>query len=694
MEIFTFPFSNIARGITMLTNHQNTALTKIKDFLESLDTHIFILKGYAGTGKTTLVKYLCDYLNEADKKYLLAAPTGRAARILSRKSGQTARTVHSVIYNPDLSFQEEHENEEKDRIYFPLKNDEFENTIMIIDEASMVGDKKEEESYLNFGSGSLLADIFDFMRIDENNGNKIIFVGDPAQLPPVNDNVSPSLDREYLLSNYLQKSEEVTLTEIIRQAKQSSIPNYSLKLRTSLENKLFNEFSLAQNKDVKHHHLFDELKFSEIDEDRIAISFTNKRSLYYNKRIRKEVLGFQSDEIQNGERLLIIHNNRKYKLFNGDFVKVTEIFPAAKEYHSIKLRGNEEFRFEFIRAKISFLNELNQLAEIEVKLLLNNLLSDERGLKIKEQIALRILAEREEGFYKPKRKNYKNNFHEYKRVLEKYLEKLGNSEYFNALQIKFGYAVTCHKAQGGEWKDVIIDFNDFRSYTNEFFYRWAYTAITRASDNLYLINSPLISPLGVNLLQEFNQSTDSVEVENTKNPESDIPEYLTNEQSKAIYRAVYDNNLLAIENVIPMNYRDRYRFLNNDEIIVIDFIYNKKGEVNYSLVGRGILDEYLKKELNNIITKVSIKNENDIDERELLILQAIEQKLETAGNTINSVRNKPYLFMIDCSKKGQKCSLKIYFNKKFIITKIESDYTKSSSNEYAEYCKSLISVEN
>lgn len=676
----------------MLTNHQNTALTKIKDFLESPGKHIFILKGYAGTGKTTLVKYLCDYLKEEDKKFLLAAPTGRAARILSRKSGQTAHTVHSVIYNPDLSFQEENEDEEKDRIYFPLKNDEFENTIMIVDEASMVGDKKEEESYLNFGSGSLMADIFDFMRIDENNGNKIIFVGDPAQLPPVNDNLSPSLDREYLLSNYLLKSEEVTLTEIIRQAKQSSIPNYSLKLRTSLENGLFNEFCLAPDRDVKQHHLFDDLKFSEMDEDRIAVSFTNKRSLYYNKRIRKEILGFQSDEIQNGEKLLIIHNNRKYKLFNGDFVTVNEIFPASKEYHLIKLRTGEEFKFEFIRAKIAFLNELNQYAEIEAKLLLNNLLSDERGLKIKEQIALRILAERLEGFYKPKRKNYKNNFTEYKRALEKYLEKLGSSEYFNALQIKFGYAVTCHKAQGGEWKDVIIDFNDFRSYTNEFFYRWAYTAITRASDNLYLINSPVISPLGVNLPQEFNQSTDSLEVKNTKNPEIDIPEYLTNEQSKAIYRAVYDNDLLAIENVTPMNYRDRYRLLNENEIIVIDFIYNKKGEVNFTLVGKGSLEENVKKELKSIINRVSIKNEKDIDERELLILMAIEQKLENAGNTINSVRNKPYLFMIDCSQNNEKCSLKIYFNKKFIITKVESDYAKLSSNEYAEYCKSLIRV--
>ena len=676
----------------MLTNHQNTALTKIKDFLESPETQIFILKGYAGTGKTTLVKYLCDYLNEADKKFMLAAPTGRAARILSRKSGQTARTVHSVIYNPDLSFQEENEDEEKDRIYFPLKNDEFENTIMIVDEASMVGDKKDEESFLNFGSGSLLADIFNYLRIDENYRNKIIFVGDPAQLPPVNDNVSPALDREYLLSNYLLKSEEVTLTEIIRQAKQSSIPNYSLKLRTSLENGLFNEFSLAPNIDVIHHHLFDDLKFSEMDEDRIAVSFTNKRSLYYNKRIRKEILGFQSDEIQNGEKLLIIHNNRKYKLFNGDFVTVNEIFPESKEFHSIKLRRGKEFKFAFIRAKIAFLNELNQYAEIEAKLLLNNLLSDERGLKIKEQIALRILAERLEGFYKPKRKNYKNNFTEYKRALEKYLEKLGSSEYFNALQIKFGYAVTCHKAQGGEWKDVIIDFNDFRSYTNEFFYRWAYTAITRASDILYLINSPVISPLGVNLPHEFNQSTDSLEVKNTQNPEIDIPEYLTNEQSKAIYRAVYDNDLLAIENVIPMNYRDRYRLLNENEIIVIDFIYNKKGEVNYTLVGKGSLEENVKKELRSIINRVSIKNEKDIDERELLILRAIEQKLENAGNTINSVRNKPYLFMIDCSKNEERCSLKIYFNKKFIITKVESDYAKSSSNIYAEYCRSLIRV--
>lgn len=692
--MFLFPFSNNARGITMLTNQQNIALSKIKDFLNEKNAPIFILKGYAGTGKTTLVKYLCEMLKEDERKFMLTAPTGRAARILSKKTGEQARTIHSAIYAPDLSFQDDQEEGENERIQFPLKYEEFENTLMIVDEASMISDKTEDESYLLFGSGSLMSDIFTYMRIDENNNNKIIFVGDPAQLPPVNDNFSPALDKDYISDKYMLECRDETLTEIVRQSRESLIPEYSLKIRSSLEKELFNSFDLAEGKDVKHNHFFDDLRFSEIDEDRIVVSFTNKRSLYYNKRIRKDILHISTDEVVKGDRLLVVQNNRKYKLFNGDFIEVTEIYPGSKELHSIKLRGKEEFIFEFIRAKISFLNELNQSLEIEAKLLLNHIYSDKKGLSLKEQIALRILAEREENFSRPFKKLFKNNPSAYNTALEKYLEKLSASEYFNAVQVKFGYAVTCHKAQGGEWKDVIVDFNDFKSYTNEFFYRWSYTAITRASEKLFLINSPEITPLGVSFSKEYNQTTDSVEINNMSSEEIEIPSNLITDQSKAIYRALFDNHLFAVDSVTPMNYRDRYKFLYNKGILTFDFIYNKKGNVNYSFVGKGEPAKEIIDELDRTISKISIKDNEYIDERELLILQAIERQIELNGITINSIRSRPYLFLMECSKEAENVSLKIYYNKKYIISKVEADYNKSSSNIFADFCKSLIKIGN
>lgn len=471
----------------MLSNEQNIALEEIKDFIEFSNKPIFILKGYAGTGKTTLIKFLCEYLQENEIDFLLTAPTGRAARILSSKTNLQAKTIHSTIYSPDLSLFENDFVDEK--LLFTTKpNNDMENTVMIIDESSMITDQIDNDSNLLFGSGSLLDDIFNFLNITSSLRNKIIFVGDPAQLPPVKDELSPALDKEYLKKEYNIDSSETILKEIIRQNKESNILNNSILLRQSLEQEAYDNFEITESEEIKHLNSFNDLEFSEINKDRIIITFTNKRALYYNENYRKNVLHFNPDKLNENERLLVIHNNKKYKLFNGDFIVIKELLNDSLEEHKIVLFGSEEYNFTFIDAKINYENETGKLVDVKAKLLLNNLFDENNGLNFKQQNALKVLTERIEKIKRPSRKHVIN----YEELFIEYLEKLSVSPHLNALQVKFGYAVTCHKSQGGEWKDVIIDFNDFPSYQNKFFYRWAYTAITRASERLFLINPPKI----------------------------------------------------------------------------------------------------------------------------------------------------------------------------------------------------------
>ena len=482
----------------MLYTEQLAAFENIKDFLYDPSSQVFIIKGYAGTGKTTLIKHICDFLDTIEVPFLLTAPTGRAARILSEKTKLSAKTIHSTIYNPSFSDFDDEENEDEILLFSTKSDNEFADTVMIIDEASMISDKIDEGSQLQFGSGSLLKDIIAFMNLQSNNNNKIIFVGDPAQLPPVNDPLSPALSKDYLKENYKLNVSEATLKEIIRQDKESPIISNSIRLRESLENDYYDNLDFQESDEIIKQNSFDDIRFSEINIDRVIITFTNRRALYYNLSYREKVLNFDNSKLSLGDRLLVISNNYKYKLFNGDFVSVEQILSNSIETREITLEGIE-YKFEFIDAVISHDDSSTKL---NVKLLLNSLFNDKSSLSLKEQKALKILTERIEKIKRPRSYSSQDDKIEY-------FEKLSESPYLNALQIKFGYAVTCHKAQGGEWKEVIVDFDDFQSYTNEFFFRWTYTSITRAAERLVLINPPKISENEVTTYNEFYQHSES-----------------------------------------------------------------------------------------------------------------------------------------------------------------------------------------
>ncbi|MDR0333020.1 MAG: AAA family ATPase [Dysgonamonadaceae bacterium] len=449
----------------MPTNDQSFALEKIAEFLFSTDRDlIFLLKGYAGTGKSSLIGSLVKTMTSFKQKTVLLAPTGRAAKVFSGYAAHPAFTIHKKIYR---------QSKQGGEGSFSLTDNLHKHTLFIIDEASMISNDAGEFSI--FGSGRLLDDLIEYVYSGE--GCRMLLIGDTAQLPPVKQENSPALDENVLRSYFLQVV-EATLTEIVRQAEESGILTNATMLRNMLRNNATTDYPKLQADiflDIKRisgteliEEISDAYRRNGIEET-IVISRSNKRVNAYNTGIRNTVL-YREEELTKGDLLMITKNNYFWVenfenfdfLANGEFVEVNRV------------RGEEEmYGFRFCNV---LLYHRDYDIEFEAKILLDVLHSESSGL------------------------TYEQNERFFAAVMEDYLD-IGNKReqykamkknpYFNALQVKYGYAVTCHKAQGGEWANVFLDLGYVdKSYMSEGFYRWLYTAVTRCSKMLYLVNLP------------------------------------------------------------------------------------------------------------------------------------------------------------------------------------------------------------
>lgn len=482
-----------------LSDSQQQAFNKIIDFIDDRYCPIFILKGYAGTGKTTLIKIIADHLLQNSRHVVLAAPTGRAARVLTSKTGLESKTVHSLIYS---TTEDDLIHESDDLFLFNFttrRNKDAHDAVYIIDEASMVSNIKTGKEELNFGSGKLLEDLLEYAGIintlkwDKMN-RKIIFVGDPAQLPPVGSEFSFALSPEYLQENFDLESESYTMTEVFRQASESGILLNATQLREQIAAEQFTGFELELRNGVsslaEDAHLGEEfLTHSVMNNDSIIIAYTNKQVAKYNSYIRSKVYGKSAASLNDGERLLVVENNYAYGLLNGDIVTLLDMAPGAERVNVQVYEGcNVELVFRDV--EVQALDMRGKPFNVYCKMLENLLDSPNRSLSRDEATALRIYARKQLGVKPPLKKLKKSNPEEYRKKLVKYFLAMRESPYFNVLLVKYGYAVTCHKAQGGEWENVFLDLGGFFDYHSMNFYRWAYTAITRASRSLYLLNSP------------------------------------------------------------------------------------------------------------------------------------------------------------------------------------------------------------
>ena len=446
------------------TDGQAIVLYHLSAFLLSQkENPTYILRGYAGTGKTTLVKTLVRTLPYIGMRYVLMAPTGRAAKVLSSYTGQSASTIHRRIYQtkafPDGS------------IRVTRAENKFKNALFIVDEASMIGEQKE------FGGSSLLDDLLGYVFSGENC--RLLLIGDTAQLPPVGSNESPALDCEYLKSQFPITAATYELTEVKRQALESGILYNATDVRQLLSQNLY-EYTLP----LFHLQGFDDIQkiepetFEEMlhnafakmsDNEAVIICKSNKRANMFNQAIRGRILNIEG-EIATGDKLMVVKNNYYWTEGNPDinFIANGDMAEIRKIKHFDEMYG-----FRFADVELSF-TDYPDAPNLETKILLDTLNSNSPSLTEDEN--KRLFAAIEEDYMDiPNRR-------------ERYKE-MRKNPWFNALQVKFAYALTCHKTQGGQWSSVFIDssLNQKEALDVEDL-RWIYTALTRAQERVFFVN--------------------------------------------------------------------------------------------------------------------------------------------------------------------------------------------------------------
>ena len=442
------------------TKEQDSIISEISDFVATIGNRsIFMLKGYAGTGKTTLVSTLVKSLPILGKRSVLMAPTGRAAKVLAKYSKKSASTIHKKIYWIRTN--------KSGNTFIKLKENTHSNTIFIVDEASMI----PENSDKGFGNRSLLDDLMAY--VYDGNDCKLILIGDTAQLPPVHLDISPALDEEKLEDNYNKQVICKELTQVVRQKKDSLILENATDLRNKIAKEDYSFPKLATNNEVirlnSGEDLQDALETAYSNEgvnNTTILCRSNKRANQYNQQVRVKIR-WQENEISTGDMLMVVRNNYYWLddnskagfIANGDIVEVVRIKETIERYG-----------FRFAKANVQMVDYPNE-KELDVILLLDTLTSESPA----------ITYEQYKQLYKEVGLDYKGQKEINKKIKE--------DEFFNALQIKFAYAITCHKSQGGQWENVFIDLGYFtEDMLDKSYLRWLYTALTRASKKLYLIN--------------------------------------------------------------------------------------------------------------------------------------------------------------------------------------------------------------
>ena len=445
------------------TEEQAGLVARLAEFLwDDNVPSVFVIKGYAGTGKTSLVGALVKTLEAFERACVLLAPTGRAAKVFASYAAHPAYTIHKKIYR-QRAFT-------GDFTGFQLAHNAHKNTFFIVDEASMIANEAAEGAH--YGSGLLLDDLFDF--VYSGAGCRLILLGDTAQLPPVGQVRSPALDEDYL-RRYGYPVFSCELTHVVRQVEESGVLFNATRLRNAMqENPLpvpsiawrrFPDVSLVGGDELIE-VLSSAYRRDGMDET-IIVTRSNKRANIFNQGIRNRIL-YREEELASGDLLLVARNNyfwsEKYEkldfIANGDVARVVRVRRVCEMYG---------FRFADV---VLYFPDYEE--EMEAKVILDTLHSESPSLTAEENTRLFNAVMEDYADVPSKRER---------------LKRLKNDPWFNALQVKYAYAVTCHKAQGGQWTNVFIDMGYIRpDMLGLDFYRWLYTAFTRTTGRLWLIN--------------------------------------------------------------------------------------------------------------------------------------------------------------------------------------------------------------
>ncbi len=448
------------------TNDQKITINALARFINTKKERCaLVIKGYAGTGKTTLISTIVKVLPQLKYFSTLLAPTGRAAKVMTSYSGHSAHTIHRYIYKYVTSAS---------GVTKIVKlNNKSKNTIFIIDEASMIPDYIAEKDFNVFSNIDLLEDLINYVFKGENC--KLIFIGDTAQLPPVGLEISPALNTETLTARYLLNAGSVEMKDVVRQAEDSEILLNASKLRKQLySDNIVPKFELINNIDIvkitgnELIETLEELYSKSGLENSLIVSRSNKRANIFNQQIRNRIL-YREEEISAGDFLMVVKNNYFWlKDDNSSFIANGDIIEVLRVNY-IK----EIYNFKFANVEVKLTDHTDNKV-LNLNLLLETLYADTANLP-----------------YEKSRELFENVMGDYVHITNKRkrFEELRNNEYFNALQVKFAYAVTCHKSQGGQWENIIIDqgFMTLEMIDNEYL-RWLYTALTRATKRVFLLN--------------------------------------------------------------------------------------------------------------------------------------------------------------------------------------------------------------
>lgn len=564
-----------------LSSSQQDVLARLYKFMKEPTNNglpgIFILKGYAGTGKTTLISSILKKLDADHCEYRLMAPTGRAAKVLRDKiPGCNATTIHRSIFN--LGFEaiaEEREDDMSDSDYclaFPLSC-EMGVEYIIVDESSMVSDAIDTNDLLKFGSGRLLTDLLDFAK--NSMVKNIIFVGDTAQLPPVSDNVSHALDTSYFVDKgYIVESAE--LIEVFRQSDGGvldtatgirNLLNVPCGERYSLSLSTRNDIECLKSTDVPERYVKE-----SVDDNVSVICYSNRLCYEINQRIRNHLYGQLSADMQVGDLLVV--NNNSYGIFgcdvyNGDVVKIIGIGRQI-------VRKNVPVMLNGIKSHVDLVFRLLEVESQDNKKMrctvLENLLnSPNRDVIEVERRALYVdfcIRMRDKGI---------------KRGSQPFYENLRVDALFNALRVKYGYAITCHKSQGSEWNKVFVNFSGMCRLDDSAL-RWCYTAITRTRSKLFVVNPPNISQYfkikfnGIETVNKLSKEffDSSIALQTPFHKSTDL--VAVRLKCRGVMEALKHTSL-KIQSIEHFNWRERYHFADTEsgKFYVIDAIYNGSG---------------------------------------------------------------------------------------------------------------------
>jgi tRNA A37 threonylcarbamoyladenosine biosynthesis protein TsaE len=717
------------------TTDQLQAIKQLELFLNN-DSDIFILQGYAGSGKTTLLKGFIDHLNTIERNFKLMAPTGRAAKVIHQKTGHVATTVHKGIYSfEDLEDIKASDSNEKTsfRYYFKLRNNvNVYEHIFIVDEASMLSNNLSQGEFFRFGSGYLLKDLISFTRIQTGTAKtKIIFIGDSAQLPPVGMNFSPALDLSYLEKTFNLKIESIEMKEVKRQDADNEILLAASKIRKCLTSGFFNEFDLRpNNKEIFNPTYTNFLRtYSETEGQKIIISYKNKTAVDLNNLIRRTKYG-SDQQIQASDIVIIGANNYNLGVLNGEFAVVVNaeniLTTRTISFFTGKgITSTVELKWRKIELIIPDDEGIDKSIQA---FMLENFLTGDNYLKTEEMQALY--------------EDFKNRNPNLKPKSIEFSEALKNDKFFNCIQLKYGYAVTCHKAQGGEWENAFVfwdkgvsndpNFNFYQDHqlkngkSNDDFYRWAYTAITRASKKLHAINPPffncytnmsfLDSSIQNSFKQLSNHEIKPIELEFTDEFLEILKQFNLDESSLEIqnhFLQIYyhlKKHYIEIIGWQKVNLEIRYFFKRVNEIVAAKFWINQKNVFNKNFMQlpqpndsrllfdtiKSILDQsetivLHRNRVETVLTKILFEAELEENKPFLSSLfDAVESSCTQSSFRLFKLEHFPYRERYYFERETEKAIIDFEYDKQGIFGRVVPLENNSNSADLMFEVKQLV----